>query len=245
VIRGLASLLNITANDWNSPEIINALQGEVLQYFVIPLIRWIQSLSEICLASSLHLSLLLLTLCQIGIVAEVKSLPVKDTLDSINITESLTGKPFLGGISALNERNIINCSDFVDELTSWEGGDFLLTCDEEQEAAVADANHANDSVTVALRAALVLLGVVSLSVDHLFSFWPDFSNLAAGVLDDQLLLVHPTFDWVCCGKRSLLGGLAWRFDQAGSGSLFHGRLAHYRHLSMLSCVMNKIKRLCF
>jgi hypothetical protein len=233
----------MAANDWNSPEIINALQLKVLEYFVIPLIRCIQSLSETYLTSSLHLSLPLLTLCQIGIVAEVESLPVKDALDSINITQSLSRKPFLWRIGAPNERNVIDCCDFVDKFTSWEGGDLLLACDEEQEAAVADADHSYDSVTVALHAALVFLGVAPLSVNHFVCVRSNFSNLAAVVLDDQLLLVHHTFDWVSCGKWILLGRLAWRFDQACSISLFDGRLAHYRNLSW--CVMNEIKRLCF
>lgn len=86
----------MATNDWNSPEIIDALQYEVLQYSVIPLVLCIQSLSEVHFASSLHLSLPLLTLCQIGVVAEVKSFPVEDALDGIDVTQSLSREPCLG-----------------------------------------------------------------------------------------------------------------------------------------------------
>lgn len=105
------------------PKRVNFLKFKVLSYFIVPNIPLVQKLlSKLIgvilswLELKVERSLSLQTACDIGMVAVVKALLLKQSFNSINVVNNINRQVLVLG-DVLIERYDVNSFDFINEIS--------------------------------------------------------------------------------------------------------------------------------
>ena len=128
-IKNLRFLFNVALYYWNCPKWINILKFEVLRYFIVPQISFIEKLFSkliwIIFSGGIlkfDCSLPLLTACYICMITIIKALGFEQLLDSIDILLNIL-RQSLAIKNVTLKRNEVYSINLINKVTRWHLGD--------------------------------------------------------------------------------------------------------------------------